>query len=48
MFALRGRRSDTTDRSGEGHSDASLAWSTSWGGISSRGQLLGRKPKGKG
>jgi uncharacterized protein len=48
MFALRGRRSDTTDRSGEGHSDAALAWSTSWGGISSRGQLLGRKPKGKG
>jgi uncharacterized protein len=47
MFALLGRRSDATDRSGEGESDAALAWSTSWGGISSRGQLLGKKPKGK-
>lgn len=48
MFALLGRRGDgAADRSGEGKSDAALAWSTSWGGISSRGQLLGKKPKGK-
>jgi uncharacterized protein len=49
MFALLGRRDHAAiDRSSEGHSDAALAWSTSWGGISSRGQLVGRKPKGKG
>jgi len=47
MFALQGRRSDAADRNDEGESDAALAWSTSWGGISSRGQLLGKKPKGK-
>jgi predicted enzyme related to lactoylglutathione lyase len=48
MFALRGRRShDGADPGGEAYSDAALAWSTSWGGISSRGQLLGKKPKGK-
>jgi uncharacterized protein len=47
MFALQGRRRDAgTDRNDEGESDAALAWSTSWGGISSRGQLLGKKPKG--
>lgn len=49
MFALLGRRGKARiDRSGESESDAALAWSTSWGGISSRGQLLGKKPKGKG
>jgi predicted enzyme related to lactoylglutathione lyase len=49
MFALLGRRSRAAiDRSSEGHSDAALAWSTSWGNISSRGQLVGTKPKGKG
>ncbi|WP_024519547.1 VOC family protein [Bradyrhizobium sp. Tv2a-2] len=49
MFALQGRRrDDATDRSGEGESDAALAWSSSWGGISSRGQLLGKRPRGKG
>jgi len=49
MFALLGRRDAAgIDRSAEGVSDAALAWSTSWGGISSRGQLLGSKPKGKG
>lgn len=53
MFALQGRRSQAaTERADEGASDAALAWSTSWGGISSRGQLVPRKPnkkpKGKG
>ena len=49
MFALQGPRTKAaTERSGEGYADAALAWSTSWGGISSRGQLLGKKPKGKG
>jgi uncharacterized protein len=49
MFALLGRRGDAAiERGGEGESDAALAWSTSWGGISSRGQLLGQKPKTKG
>ena len=49
MFALLGRRGRaTSDRSGEAESDAALTWSTSWGGISSRGQLLGKKLKGKG
>jgi len=48
MFALQGQRGNAgIDRSGEGESDAALAWSTSWGGISSRGRLLGKKPKGK-
>jgi uncharacterized protein len=48
MFALLGRRDRAgTDRTVEGESDAALAWSTSWGGISSRGQLLGGKPKGR-
>jgi predicted enzyme related to lactoylglutathione lyase len=48
MFALRGQRGDAgADRSSEVYSDAALAWSTSWGGISSRGQLLGKKPKGR-
>ena len=49
MFALQGRRDHAAgDRSGEGYADAALAFSTSWGDISSRGQLLGKKPKGKG
>jgi len=49
MFAVQGPRDKAAvDRSGEAHADAALAWSTSWGGISSRGQLLGKKPKGKG
>jgi uncharacterized protein len=49
MFALLGHRGNAAiDRNGEGHSDAALGWSTSWGDISSRGQLLGNKPKGKG
>ena len=47
MFALQGRRA-TGALGGEGHADAALAFSSSWGGISSRGQLLGSKPKGKG
>lgn len=47
MFALQGRRANAAiDRSGEGESDAALAWSTSWGGISSRGLLVGQKPVG--
>ncbi|HZR87530.1 MAG TPA: VOC family protein [Bradyrhizobium sp.] len=49
MFALQGRRTKAAvDRGGEAYADAALAWSASWGGISSRGQLLGKKPKGKG
>ena len=45
MFALQGLRSKAAiDRSAEGESDAALAWSTSWRGISSRGQLIGKKP----
>ncbi|HLG85062.1 MAG TPA: VOC family protein [Bradyrhizobium sp.] len=48
MFALQGRRPKSAiGRSGEGHGDAALAFSTSWGGISSRGQLLGNKPSKK-
>jgi uncharacterized protein len=48
MFALQGRRGHAASgRADERHSDAALAWSTSWGGISSRGQLLGKKPKEK-
>jgi predicted enzyme related to lactoylglutathione lyase len=47
MFALQGRRSRTAaERSSETESDASLAWSTAWDGISSRGRLVGTKPKG--
>jgi predicted enzyme related to lactoylglutathione lyase len=45
MFALQGRRDPAAIvRGGEGHGDAALAFSASWGGISSRGQLLGKKP----
>lgn len=48
MFALRGRRSRAAaDRAGEDYSDGQLAWSASWGDISSRGRLLDKKPKGK-
>lgn len=46
MFALQGRRSRAAlDPSIEPASDAALAWSASWGGISSRGRLVGTKPK---
>jgi hypothetical protein len=49
MFALQGRRAKAAvERGGETYADAALAWTTSWGGFSSRGQLLGKKPKGKG
>jgi predicted enzyme related to lactoylglutathione lyase len=49
MFALQGSRSEAAiENSGDVESDAALAWSTSWGGISSRGQLVGKKPKGRG
>jgi predicted enzyme related to lactoylglutathione lyase len=50
MFALQGGRGKAaSERSDdEAHADAALAFSASWGGISSRGQLLGKKPKGKG
>ena len=48
MFALLGRRSNAAvERGGEDYADAALTWSTSWGGVSSRGQLLGKKPKDK-
>lgn len=48
MFALLGPRGGAAvDRGREGESDAALAWSTSWGGIASRGQLVGQKPRGK-
>ncbi|WP_407174218.1 VOC family protein [Bradyrhizobium sp. STM 3562] len=49
MFALQGKRNpDSSGRSGEPASDATLAWSTAWGGISSRGRLIGDKPRGRG
>lgn len=48
MFALQGPRSQAAvDRSSAPASDAALAWSASWGGISSRGRLVGTEPKGK-
>lgn len=46
MFALLGCRSD--GKRDQGESDAALGWSTSWGGISSQGRLVGTKPKPKG
>ena len=48
MFALQGKRSQASiSGSSEPASDAALAWSAAWGGISSRGRLVGTKPKGK-
>ncbi|MGE5156698.1 MAG: VOC family protein [Gemmatimonas sp.] len=48
MFALQGKRSQAVDRSSAPVSDAALAWSASWGGVSSRGRLVGTNPKRKG
>jgi uncharacterized protein len=48
MFALQGQRSQARiAQSGPPESDVALAWSASWGGISSRGRLVGAKPKGR-
>ena len=46
VFALQGKRTKT-GQADDAQSAPQLGWSTKWGDISSRGRLLGIKPKGR-
>jgi hypothetical protein len=45
MFALQGKRSEAAIEAGRAEPATALGWSAAWGGISSRGRLVVRKPK---
>jgi predicted enzyme related to lactoylglutathione lyase len=45
MFALQGKRSQAAIEAGRAEPATALDWSAAWGGISSRGRLVVRKPK---
>jgi predicted enzyme related to lactoylglutathione lyase len=45
MFALQGKRNEAAIEAGRGEPSTALGWSAAWGGISSRGRLVVRKPK---
>ena len=44
VFALQGKWTKTS-QADEPQSAAQIGWSTKWGDITSRGRLLGTKPK---
>jgi hypothetical protein len=47
MFALQGKRSKAAiNQASRAENAVALGWSAAWGGISSRGQLVVKKPKG--
>jgi predicted enzyme related to lactoylglutathione lyase len=45
MFALQGKRGEAAIEAGRAEPATALGWSAAWGGISSRGRLVVRKPK---
>lgn len=45
MFALQGNRSEAAIAAGRAERETALGWSASWGGISSRGRFVVRRPK---
>ena len=46
VFALQGKRTKTS-QADDAQSAPQVGWSAKWGDISSRGRLLGTKPKGR-